>query len=83
MGIPGPRLPWLSWWRQFSSQRSWVRQRDAWLPVSRAFAAALLLELDHQLVPPAQPGSGRRMLSGDDPRAWPGEPAERGSIGIG
>ena len=83
LGIAGSRLPGLGRWFQFGSRHSWVWQRDAWLPVSGAFTATQFLELDYHVVPSLQPDSGCRMLSGDDPGPRPGEPAERGPIGIG
>jgi hypothetical protein len=83
-GMTGKRFPWPGLWFRFGTERSsWIAGRNAWLTVVGTFTTAQYLELDHHVVPAIQPGSRCGMLTGDEPHSRPGEPAQRGAVGVG
>src|ERR1700735_908041 len=82
-GVAGKRFPWLGLWFRFGTEPSWIAVRNAWLAVADTLTTAQFLELDHHVVPAIQPGTRCGMLTGDDPDSRPGEPAQRGAVGVG
>jgi mannose-6-phosphate isomerase-like protein (cupin superfamily) len=79
---PGSARPGLAGWFHLGSQFSWIRKRDARLPISGVLAAAKLFELDDHVVPATQACSRRWVLSSDDPDPGPGEAAKRRPVNI-